>query len=339
MFASTVARVKYVAIASAIGLIAPVLTGTQASAIDLDREIEELYTTAGSDPSDYIVDPGEGLDGVADLILGGSRCTGTLLPTGAHILTAAHCVTDDFGIQDVFSGTATFELPTGDISLSIENFFINPDWTATIFAGNDIAILELEDTAPDTVERYEIYRDVDEVGHEGHKVGYGRSGTGLTGAVFPSGIKREGQNLYDSTGSLFSAAEELLVYDFDNGLGSNDGFGFFFGGSFADLGLGLDEVSAAPGDSGGPTFIDGQIAGVTSFGARFRFPSGASSDIDGVLNSTFGEFGFDTRVSSYAAWIDEILDMPHEKEKVPEPSSLAGLMILGTGLLLKRKAL
>ncbi|MEQ9238950.1 trypsin-like serine protease [Coleofasciculus sp. E2-BRE-01] len=57
--------------------------------------------------------PGTGYDGVAQLSLGGfwgSYCTGGLLGTGAHILTAAHCLTDDSGNLKVWDGTATFEL-------------------------------------------------------------------------------------------------------------------------------------------------------------------------------------------------------------------------------------
>lgn len=350
MFASTIARVKSVTLISAIGLIAPFVTSLEAKAIDLTYDTGLNYTTVG-DPSDYIVNPGQGYDGVVDLILEGSRCTGALLPTGAHILTAAHCVTDDVGNQDVFSGTATFELLTGDTSLSIENFFIHENWTSSLFNGNDIAVLELEDIAPEAAERYDLYREVDEVGQIGDKVGYGWSGNGNIGSIISSGTKRRGQNLYDSTGALFGGTTGLLAYDFDNGQAENDGFGFFFGDNYADLGLGLDEVNAAPGDSGGPTFINGQIAGVTSFGMRYVLPNGANSDIDNVLNSSFGEFGFDTRVSSYTGWIDEILnawldandedDNPGDDlASVPEPSALAGLMVLGAaGKLLKRKML
>lgn len=46
------------------------------------------------DPNDYIVEPGTGYGGVVPLDIqtkfGGSFCSGSLLPTGQHILTAAH---------------------------------------------------------------------------------------------------------------------------------------------------------------------------------------------------------------------------------------------------------
>ena len=47
-----------------------------------------------SNPRDpaYNVAPGQGYDGVALILLpGGDNCTGTLLSSGQHILTAAHC--------------------------------------------------------------------------------------------------------------------------------------------------------------------------------------------------------------------------------------------------------
>jgi hypothetical protein len=101
----------------------------------------------------------------------------------------------------------------------------------------------------------------------------------------------------------------LLLYDFDNGLPQNDGFGRLL--SLYDLGEGLDEVLPSFGDSGGPTFLHGAIAGLHSFSFRL-----GSSDVDGILNQSFGEFGADVRISAYANWIDS-------QAAVPEPSCLA----------------
>jgi len=356
MKTATAVKLKSLTMGTVMGLLAPFVTGGEAIGL----------TTAG-DPSDYLVNPGEGYDGVAELILGGSRCTGALLPTGAHILTAAHCLTGNSGNQNVFDGRVNFDLDTGNVSLSLSDIFIHPDWTNNLWAGNDIAILELENEAPEAAERFEIYRQTDEVGQVGDKVGYGRSGNGNDGRVLDPGTKRQGQNLYDATGELFErfgwgTSDNTLVYDFDNGLPENDAFGDSFGSDYADLGLGADEVNGAPADSGGPTFINGLIAGITSFGTRW------SSDIDRIINASFGEFSFDTRVSSYADWIDNILDAwvgggdagggdpgdvggggdPGDvvgggdpggegPVSVPEPSTLAGLMVLGAGLLVTRK--
>ncbi|WP_052307430.1 trypsin-like serine protease [Coleofasciculus chthonoplastes] len=316
----TLSNFKSITLLSAVSLLTPVIITEPAQAASfntnlIQTQVQPLYTTTGN-PDDYLVSPGTGYDGVAQLSLGGvwgSSCTGGLLGTGAHILTAAHCLTDDFGNLDVWDGTATFELSTGDINLSVADIFVHDDWTGDIYNGYDIAILELTDIAPDTVDRYDIYRNNNEVGKIGKKVGYGGSGNGNVGDVFWDGLKRSGQNRYDASGDLFNQllsdnfSDSLLAYDFDNGLAANDAFGYWFGDDYADLGLGLNEVSAASGDSGSPTFIDGAIAGVTSFMLRVYYLDGISSDIDDALNSSFGEFSFDTRASSYTNWIDDIL--------------------------------
>ncbi|MEO0392249.1 MAG: calcium-binding protein [Pseudomonadota bacterium] len=59
---------------------------------------------------------------------------------------------------------------------------------------------------------------------------------------------------------------------------------------------------STPGDSGSPTLINGQIAGIVSGGASPSF-----TDIDDAVNSSFGEIAFDTRVSFYADWIDSVV--------------------------------
>jgi hypothetical protein len=73
----------------------------------------------------------------------------------------------------------------------------------------------------------------------------------------------------------------------------------------------LDEASTAPGDSGGPAFIGGRIAGVSSFHLRLDTIDGETPDIDGIQNASFGEYNAFTRVSSYRQWIHAI----------PEPST------------------
>ena len=122
----------------------------------------------------------------------------------------------------------------------------------------------------------------------------------------------------------WTGGDRVLFSDFDDGTAQHDAFGLFFG--INGLGKGLDEVSTAAGDSGGPTFLNGQIAGLTSFGIRVFFLDGSSSDVDAFNNSSFGEFNAFTRVSAYQDWIDSQIS------PVPEPSTWA-MLIMG-GLLI-----
>ncbi|MFB2897229.1 trypsin-like serine protease, partial [Aerosakkonemataceae cyanobacterium BLCC-F50] len=256
-----------------------------------------------------------------------------LLPSGRHILTAAHCLTDDFGLNITNAATAFFNLPTGRFGINTANIFIYPDWDG--FAdfdsfGGDLAILELASVAPEAAQRYDIYRNTDEIGQVNVKAGYGYSGQGNQGfnpSNFPFGVKRSGQNVYEVLGEDLDPGilpNAFLLYDFDNGLPENNAFGFF---GIPDLGLGLQEVSTAPGDSGGPTFINGLIAGITSFGGCFGvFNCSSPPDIDNILNSSFGEYGGDTRVSTYASYIDDVLaGKITPTSKVPEPNTIFAL--------------
>ncbi len=64
-----------------------------------------------------------------------------------------------------------------------------------------------------------------------------------------------------------------------------------------DAGLGNAEANTAPGDSGGPSFVNGRIAGVTSYGL--------------FGNAAFGDISQHTRVSAFAGWIDSYLRAGH----------------------------
>jgi hypothetical protein len=298
---------------------------------------------------------GGSYSGVADLFLntteGGFGCTGSLLSTGRHILTAAHCVTDSAGSNTLVDGEAFFPTtPTGAYTgigetVTFRSVSVHPGWTGQFLGGgNDLAVITLDATAPAGAQRYELYTGSNEVGQIHTKVGWGQVGLGNGTPIFTGGF-RMGNNTYDATGELFEPGfglapnPGLLVYDFDDGLFSqtlgyapHDAFGFWFG--INHLGQGLAEVSAAPGDSGGPTFIDGKIAGIASYGVTIwddalgalSILSSDSTDPTLGPDSSFGEFGGDTRVSYYADWITA--------QTIPEPGSwalmLGGLMAVGS---------
>ena len=290
--------------------------------------------------------------GVARLIMnttqGNFLCSGALLSTGRHVLTAAHCVTNAAGQVTLTGGTAM--VPTESAgpfglgqplaaqpTIAFAGVNVHPGYNGDyLFVGNDLAIITLAGPAPAFVDRYDIYTGSDEFEKITNKVGWGTIGQGDTGTTASPGSGwRTGQNVWEMTADQFwsdpTVSSNILMYDFDNGLAANDAFGAYFGKS--GLGLGNMEVGSAPGDSGGPTFLDGKIAGVTSFGLTFRdlqdangnytLCSAVNPDILCGINSTFGEFAGDTRVSGHSQWI---------LSNIPEPETYA-MMLLGLGVM------
>lgn len=297
---------------------ASIASARQAS---MSRDDVEAFLTSVGDPANYVTSAGQGLDGVVDVLfafqrpdltLETFRGSGSLLPTGNQVLTAAHNLFHPQGFPyPLQSITAFVNTPNGVSTIGAFQGLFHPTYNGTVWSPGDIAILNLVADAPADAERYDIYRDTDEVGNVIQKAGYGRAGNGIQGSVLASGTKRDGLNVVDAVAEALNgtgavnftiAANSHLLFDFDNGLAANDANGVALG--INHTGLGANEVSTAPGDSGGPGFIGNLVAGVTSFGSV----SNLGTDILVGLNSSFGEFAFDTRVSTYAPWIDAIID-------------------------------
>nr|WP_298059756.1 choice-of-anchor L domain-containing protein [uncultured Halomonas sp.] len=260
-----------------------------------------------SDPNDpfYIVEPGDApfglnLDGVVNVhaytdstLTSYGSGTGALLSDGKHILTAAHVV--DGGLEENMK--VYFDLPGGRESFEIAELHLHPLYQSGNFeAGHDIALLELEH-AIEFLDGYDIYRGDSEMGQSFYKSGYGQGGTAMTGAQSGFGeseVKRWGMNTYDDLPWTTSAPEgSLLYYEFEQ-----------------DSYLGNAEVSSAPGDSGGPGFIelpDGsfQISSIVK---------GGSYEIE------FGSYGLETRLSYFQEWIDSITGLEAEPAPPSEPS-------------------
>jgi Ca2+-binding RTX toxin-like protein len=284
-----------------------------------------IPSSTTSDPK-FLVQPGQGFDGVVRLD-GDGTCTGALLQDGLHILTAAHC----FDINDSTPNlnpdpsklSIVFDLPSGQKTVAVAQIFVHPGYTAGNDDDNDLAIVRLAQSAPNEAERYDLYTETNEIGKTFTRVGYGVSGTGSKGEIKDEegSIKRFGSNTYDALGDVYTQVAATLpgeplkpnnssglqlAYDFDNGTATNDALGRDFG----LVNLGVDrEVGTSRGDSGGPAFIDGKIAGVASYGistgADIDFVSGdAAKDSN---NTSFGELFADARVSSYLGWIGATL--------------------------------
>jgi Ca2+-binding RTX toxin-like protein len=274
-------------------------------------------SSTNADDPEFIVRSGTGYDGVVGFGKGAVNCTGALLAgDGRHILTAAHCFNNDDETANLNPNpaeyTVFFDLPTGRVPVAVEAIFVHPNWTFDTVLNNDVAILKLAQTAPEAADRYELYSTPDEVGKTIVRVGYGSSGTGFQGQNEndPTAVKRIGRNRYDALTEIFNSPRSVvnvipgtqLAYDFDSGQPANDAFGREFG--LNDLGV-PQEVGSSSGDSGGPSFIDGKIAGVVSNGFS---PTTPGIDFDGVDgNVSFGEYSVDTRTFAYGGYIAETL--------------------------------
>ena len=219
---------------------------------------------------------------------GGTSCSGTLI-ADQWILTAAHCVD-----RPVDSAAFLRDTNFG----FIDQVILHPDWQRNNFlGGGDLALLRLS-TPITTIDPAEIYTGRDELGAQGTIVGFGQTGTGLTGAqAGTQGTLRAGNNVMDVLGTARGWDERILLTDFDNPL--NPGDSNYGSSSPLDL-----EYSIAPGDSGGALFIltdaGWQIAGVSSF----------VNSTDGSPNSDYGDSNGFTRISDYSGWINSIIPAP-----------------------------
>ncbi|MBK5911817.1 hypothetical protein CCR85_09990 [Rhodothalassium salexigens] len=289
----------------------------------------------------------------------GAGCTGSRI--GARkLLTAGHCVAGSsntdiqfnsalatFLVEDPVTGTATIEQHFID---GISPWQVHPNFTGNLLEGNDVAVLNLTTTPSSLVDTYDIFRGSDDRGSEFEIVGSGTTGTGDTGGTIGQSALtpdlRAGRNYFDDFFFDFGIGDPdtVLWFDFDDGTPERDAFGAtdqlfqVFGFpplGLEQLGVGPDEVNTAPGDSGGPSFINGMIAGITSFGITSDgitlggIPIGA--DGDGVTNSSFGEFSGNARVSALQGYIDRAL-IP-----APATNALLAFGLFGAAFAARRK--
>ena len=231
------------------------------------------------DPDLHVVTAPSSYDMVGYLNTAGGTTASVVDPW--FVLTAAHAV------NNISGKTFTLYLADGTHVFSLAEKFLHPS--------ADLAVVRL--AASTGLPGYELYDQTDEVGRTGVLVGYGMSGTGDTvldggDPNYPRGTNRLGYNKIDSIYTDLDGVKHLR-FDFD----APDSHG-------PSGTLGADrEVMIAAGDSGGPLFIEGTllIAGVhvsVNYDDENHWP-------------TYGDVGFDVRVSTYAAWIRSVIpDQP-----------------------------
>jgi secreted trypsin-like serine protease len=139
-----------------------------------------------------------------------------------------------------------------------------------------------------------LYRKTDELGQAVTIAGWGSSGNFATGAVNFDNKRRAGQN------KLSSAFLSVVVC------------------TPRKAGRFPLEFMIAPGDSGGGMFIGNELAGINSFLAH----------ADGKPDGSYGDDSAFTRVSLYAAWIDEQIQL-HELALAARATTGADVRALG----------
>lgn len=175
-------------------------------------------------------------------------------------LTAAH----------VAEGCDGVTLTYGDRSQSIAEVLVHPEW-ADKLGYADIALLQAD--ADFGLTFYPPLSDGGEVGKVASVAGYGVTGPLSFGHMLADGKLRAGTQRVDRI------ERNCLICDLTRR------------GSVLEYGI-------APGDSGGPLFVDGKLAGINSYTASPR----------SYTRSQYGEESGHTRVAMYREWIRGVVD-------------------------------
>ena len=218
------------------------------------------------------------------------------------VLTAAHVVEgNDFlggGISNMsftlFSGANSF------VYTAME-WIPHPGWASSggnVLAGYDIGLVRLGSSVsgfqPATLHPGGLVSDP-----TGTIVGFGSSGTGLTGYQPGSaGTKRAGENVIDAQGDGVTISSSIVFVDFDRpGVPAESVIG-------SSTPLALEYISA-PGDSGGGLFVtegvNNYLLGITSFGWGYT---------DGVPDSDYGDLAGFVAVQPFTTWIETTTAVP-----------------------------
>ncbi|NEP91326.1 MAG: trypsin-like serine protease [Okeania sp. SIO2C2] len=227
-----------------------------------------------------------------------SACTGSLIASN-YILTAQHCVQDFF--PEDFSVLFRSNDPGNSVLANIAVTNIFQDDTFGLLDGTDIAILELEEVAPDSIDPLRLFGFNPEnlIDSDATVVGFGFNGLGSIGHDFTAdGLRWAAENTIDLLdGGLDprfndTFGSNIFNLDFDDGTDENNTLSSF-GSNSSPL---ENEGTTAGGDSGSPLLVEvgGEllIAGVLS---------GGTSD-----TSEFGDISWFTGVVEHREFIEDV---------------------------------
>jgi hypothetical protein len=262
-------------------------------------------------------------DGVAFLGSNVGSGTATLIAP-QWMLTAAHVVDDPALTAITFEFDILIDDGIQTIFHPATQVFIHPGWTGDFGDGVDLALVKLATPVTHTAPAPLYTQPTVPLPFLGVGVGYGRTGTGLTGDGTFDGQKRGGFNAIDFFGSI--NPDDTVPYffaDFDNPPpGEDDEWEDFanFLGSDEPLSL---EFSLGRGDSGGPLWHfdadteTASVIGVASFVINLYPEFGLGS---------YGDLSAWTPVTPYLDWINAV---------IPEPAS--GVVLAAVAVVLLRR--